>query len=94
MACQRIVQGTQLVTVFKSVEEEATAAAQYAVNMARGNESLEDLRVIENGNYSVPYLELTPVAVTADNMENVIIKGGFHSAEEVYFQKEEETETD
>ena len=93
MACQRIVQGTQLVTVFKSVEEEATVAAQYAVKLAKGTADLEELSTIHNGNYDVPFLELTPVAVTVNNMENVIIKGGFHSEEEVYFVKEEETES-
>lgn len=92
MACQRIVQGTQLVTVFKSVEEEATVAAQYAVRLAKGTADLETLPTISDGNYDVPYLELTPIAVTADNMDKVIIKGGFHSEEEVYFVKEEETE--
>lgn len=94
MACQRIVQGTQLVTVFKSVEEEATAAAQYAVKLAKGTADLESLPTVSDGNFDVPYLELQPVAVTAENMESVIIKGGFHSAEEVYFVKEEETEED
>jgi D-xylose transport system substrate-binding protein len=94
MACQRIVQGTQLMTVFKSVEQEATVAAQYAVKLANGTADLSSLPTINNGNYDVPYLELKPISVTKENMESVIIAGGFHSEEEVYFQKEEETEVD
>ena len=81
-------------TVFKSVEQEATVAAQYAVTLAKGTADLSSLPTINNGNYDVPYLELKPISVTKENMESVIIAGGFHSEEEVYFQKEEETEED
>ena len=29
--------------------------------------------------HQVPYLELQPIAVTGENMDEVIIKGGFHA---------------
>ncbi len=32
----------------------------------------------------VPYLGLAPVAVTAENMDEVIIESGFHLRDEVY----------
>lgn len=84
MACQRIVEGTQTMTAFKSVEEEARLAACYAVLLGRG-ESLEGVKqTIFDGTYDIPYLELKPVAVTKDNMEAVIVQGGFHSREDVY----------
>lgn len=84
MACQRIMEGTQTMTAFKYVEEEARLGAEYAVKLGRG-EPLEGVKkTIYDGTYEVPYLELSPVAVNKENMDAVIIKGGFHSKEDVY----------
>lgn len=84
MACQRIVEGTQNMTAFKSVEEEARIAAEYAVKLGKG-EPLEGIvTTIDDGTYDVPSLELRPVAVTRENMDSVIIQGGFHGKEDVY----------
>lgn len=84
MACQRIVEGTQNMTAFKSVEEEARIAAEYAVKLGKG-EPLEGIKTtIDDGTYDVPSLELRPVAVTRENMDSVIIQGGFHGKEDVY----------
>ncbi|MFQ7877883.1 hypothetical protein [Enterocloster sp.] len=33
-------------------------------------------KTIHDGTYDVPYRELLPVAVTKENMDDVIIKGG------------------
>jgi D-xylose transport system substrate-binding protein len=84
MACQRIMEGTQTMTAFKYVEEEARLGAEYAIKLGRG-EPLEGVKkTIYDGTYEVPYLELSPVAVSKENMDSVIIKGGFHSKEDVY----------
>ncbi|WP_437123449.1 substrate-binding domain-containing protein [Lacrimispora indolis] len=84
MACQRIVEGTQNMTAFKSVEEEARIAAEYALKLGKG-EPLEGIKTtIDDGTYDVPSLELRPVAVTRENMDSVIIQGGFHGKEDVY----------
>lgn len=81
-ACQRIVEGTQLMTVYKPVEKLAQAAAEYAVKMANGEElSVEES--INDGLYHVPYVKLEPIAVTANNM-SVIIDSGFHLKEDIY----------
>ncbi len=84
-ACQCIVEGTQLMTVYKPVEKLAKMAAEYAVKMARG-ENINDNNVvmIANGAYTVPYIKLDPVSVTKENMNDVIIKGRFHLKEDVY----------
>ena len=84
MACQRIVEGTQNMTAFKSVEEEARLAAEYAVMLGRGEELTGITKTIHDGTYDVPYRELLPFAVTKENMDDVIIKGGFHAEEDVY----------
>lgn len=84
-ACQRIVEGTQTMTVYKPVEKLASCAAQCAVQLAKG-EPLADVEVltIHDGRYEVPYVKLEPVSVTAENMDAVIINGGFHLREDVY----------
>jgi D-xylose transport system substrate-binding protein len=82
-ACQRIVEGTQTMTVYKPVAKLAKAAAEYAVKLAKG-EKIEGSAVIDDGSYEVPYVKLEPIAVTKDNIDEVIIDGGFHRKEEVY----------
>ncbi len=93
-ACQRIVEGTQAMTVYKPVDDLAKAAAEYAVRLARG-EKLDTTEVISDGKYSVPYYALSPIAVTKRNIDTVIIDSGFHLREDVYLnvkQKVDESE--
>lgn len=84
-ACQRIVEGTQTMTVYKPVEKLAKRAAECAISMAMG-EKLEgdDVVTMNDGTYEIPYIGLTPVAVNAKNMNEVVINGGFHLKEDVY----------
>lgn len=83
-ACQRIVEGTQTMTAFKSVEQLAKAAAEYAVAMAKGQELEEVNSSIDDGLAVIPFSMQEPIAVTKENMDAVIIDGGFHSEEDVY----------
>ncbi len=84
LSCQRVVEGLQLMTVYKPINKLATRAAQIAVSLARG-ESLEPDRLVDNGsNTMIPYYVEMPQAVFKDNMEETIIRDGFHSAEDVF----------
>lgn len=84
-ACQRIVEGTQTMTVYKPVEKLAKRAAECAIDLANG-ETLEgdDVTSISDGKNVIPYIGLKPTPVTKDNMNEVIIGSGFHLKEEVY----------
>ncbi len=82
-ACQRIVQGTQIMTVYKPVEKLAQQAARCAIELGEGR-SVEAESTIDDGSYQVPYMALEPVSVYADNMDEVIINSGFHLKEDVY----------
>lgn len=82
-ACQRIVQGTQIMTVYKPVEKLAQKAAECAVALGRGEETGAE-NVIDDGSYEVPYMALLPISVYKDNMDEVIINSGFHLKEDVY----------
>lgn len=84
-ACQRIVEGTQVMTVYKPVEKLAKRAAECAVLLAKGEEIAgEDVTMISNGEYTVPYVGLEPISVTKENINEVIINSGFHLKEDVY----------
>lgn len=82
-ACQRVVEGQQLMTVYKPIKLLAVAAADFAVKMANG----EDIGVtakISDGKYNVPYYSIMPEAVTKDNMVDAVINDGFHKMSDVY----------
>ncbi len=81
-ACQRIVEGTQYMTVYKPLELLAQRAAEMAVAMAKG-QMPETESVLNDGTYDVPFEKLDPVAVTKENMDEVII-GKYHQKNEVY----------
>ena len=84
-ACQRIVEGTQVMTVYKPVERLATRAAEEAVALAKNEEIAgEDVTLIDSGAYKVPYIGLEPISVNRDNIDEVIIGSGFHLKEDVY----------
>lgn len=83
-ACQRIVEETQYMTAFKDIDDLAREAAAYAVRMAKGDELKEVTEMQNDGTYDIPAVVLSPTAVKKENMEEVIIKGGFHTKEDVY----------
>ena len=84
-ACQRIVEGTQLMTVYKPVEKLARRAAECTVQLIlEGKVTGDDVESIEDGTYTIPYVGIQPVTVTKDNIDEVIIDSGFHLKEDVY----------
>ena len=83
VACQRIVEGTQTMTVYKPVDKLAKAAAEYAVKLAKG-ENIGVVETIDDGRNAVPYVKLEPIAVNKDNIRKEIIDGGFQKEEDVY----------
>ena len=84
-ACQRIVEGTQLMTVYKPVEKLAQRAAECTVELiVNGELDGEDVLSIDDGAYIIPYVGIQPISVTESNMDAIIIDGGFHLKEDVY----------
>ena len=82
-ACQRIVEGKQLMTIYKPANEISSKAAELAVKMAKG-ESIETNNKIFNGKIDVPAYYLDPIVVTKENMMDIIIKNNVQSFEDVY----------
>jgi D-xylose transport system substrate-binding protein len=82
-ACQRIVEGTQTMTVYKPVDKLAKSAAEWTVRLVKGEE-IGAASTINDGRYDIPYVKLEPIAVTKENIREVIIEGGFQQEEDVY----------
>jgi D-xylose transport system substrate-binding protein len=82
-ACQRIVAGTQSMTIYKPLKQLAETAAEYAVKMAR-HRPVVAAASLDNGKISVPTVQVDVIAVTKDNMRETIVKDGFHSEVEIY----------
>lgn len=100
-ACQRIVEGTQIMTVYKPVEKLAQTAAEYAIRLAEGEEiGAEDQDggladhtetvMLSDGTYMVPYVGLEPVSVDRNNIDTAVIGSGFHLKEDVYLNVPDE----
>ena len=90
-ACQRIVEGTQTVTVYKPVKRLAEVSARAAVMLARGMKPADiiaaegfTVNALDNGYKKVPSIFLEPVAVTRDNMVDVVIRDGWLPQDQVY----------
>ncbi|MFC4077010.1 D-xylose ABC transporter substrate-binding protein [Salinithrix halophila] len=82
-ACQRVVEGTQTMTVYKPIKKLADKVAEVAVEMGKGKKPKPDAKV-NNGKMDVPSILLEPIAVTKENMADTIIKDGYHPMKKVY----------
>ncbi len=82
-ACQRIVNGTQAMTIYKPLSQLAKQAAETAIKMARGRPIVASGKT-NNGKVDVPSILLDVVVVTKDNMKDTVIKDGFHKEAEIY----------
>ncbi|MDD3334809.1 MAG: substrate-binding domain-containing protein [Eubacteriales bacterium] len=82
-ACQRIVVGWQSMTVHKRVEDLACRAAESVSTLINGG-TVDAPRVMSNGMMDVPSILLEPIAVTAENMDSIVINSGFHTRDDVY----------
>lgn len=81
--CQRVAEGTQLMTVYKPIDKIAQNAAEIAIKMATGEEVTAN-STINDGKYNVPYYMIPPILVTKENLKETVIQDGFHRLEDVY----------
>lgn len=86
LACRRILQGTQLASVYKPIDLLAETASEYACFLAAGKELPQNagLELIDNGYAEIPVCWLEPVLVDSSNIDEVIIGSDFHSRAEIY----------
>ena len=83
-ACQRILAGTQSMTVYKPVKKLAAKAAELAVEMAKHHPITDPTRPMNNGKKDVPSVLLPTVQVDKDNLVDAVLKDGWHPVQDVY----------
>lgn len=82
-ACQRIVAGTQAMTIYKPLSRLANRAAELAVKLAR-RQPVVAKSELDNGRGPVPSVLLDVIAVDKTNIDDTVIKDGFRPRDEVY----------
>ncbi|HMO65309.1 MAG TPA: substrate-binding domain-containing protein [Verrucomicrobiota bacterium] len=81
-ACQRILRGTQTMTIYKPLARLADRAAQTAVDIAR-RAVLVANGTVDNGFKPVPAILEEVIAVDRENLMDTVVKDGFHRAEDL-----------
>ena len=84
LSCQRVMEGTQLITVYKPIALLAERAALLAVKMARNEVPEPEQYIDNNSGKNIPFYVETPIAVYKEHMDDTVIKDGFHSKDDVY----------
>ncbi|MER7957066.1 substrate-binding domain-containing protein [Streptomyces sp. NPDC096030] len=85
-AIQRILLGTQTITIMKPYKPEADIAATMAVNLAEGKElpaSLVPTTVTSGSGEKVPANLLTPIVVDKNNIDDTVVKDGLYTVDEI-----------
>jgi D-xylose transport system substrate-binding protein len=82
-ALQHILAGEQAMTVYFSIKDQATKAANLAVQIARGEKPTGVDTEVDNGAKKVPTIFLKPVTIHKDNIADTVIADEFVSWDEV-----------
>jgi len=83
VALQRIARGTQAMTIYKPLRKLAGRGAELAVQLAtRAPVIVRD--GVNNGFKVVPAELFQVVTVTSQNIDQTVIRDGFHTAQEIY----------
>lgn len=82
-ALKLIAQGKMSETAFKGVDLFCTQAVDIAVKLANGEE-LEPDFTFNNGNMDVPSFRGEFLTVTTENIEELIVDGGYYTREEIF----------
>ena len=79
---KRIINGTQTMTVYKPITLLANSAAEIAVELGNGKQPKADA-TLNNGLKDVPSRLLTPIEVNKTNIDETVVKDGFHKKSEL-----------
>jgi D-xylose transport system substrate-binding protein len=83
-ACQRIVDGTQSMTIYKPIKPLAEAAAEAAMLLIQNKPVPKATSKVNNGKIDVPSILLDPIPVDKANMMSTVVKDGFQKKEDIY----------
>jgi len=82
-ACQRILAGTQTMTIYKPLVNEANKAAEAAILLARKQPLADKTVGVNNGKKDVPSILLDTIAVDKSNIMQTVVKDGYHKLEDI-----------
>jgi D-xylose transport system substrate-binding protein len=83
VACQRIVQGTQAMTIYKPLVDLASRAAELAFALGQRRPVIAT-SATRFGNVEIPTVLLPVYITTRENMMTTVVKDGFHTEKEIY----------
>lgn len=84
MATKNIIDGTQTMSIYKDTRLLASKAVTMVDAVLQGTEpEINDTEQYNNGVITVPTYMCTPVAVDQANYEEVLIDGGYYTAEQL-----------
>jgi len=81
--CKLILKGEQSIDVLKDIKPLAEKAVEVAVSFLKGEEAKYDTKIF-NGKVEVKTALIPVKVVNKENIEEVIIKSGFHSKEALF----------
>lgn len=81
--CQRVAEGTQLLTIYKPIDQLAEKAVDVAFGLLKNNYYACNT-YISDGENDIPFAKVDPIVVTKDNLVDTVISDGFHRLEDVY----------
>ncbi len=82
-AIQRMIDGTQSMTVYKPIKKLAFTAAELAVSVAKGEKITTVKEKINNGKMEVPSILIESVVVDSSNIKETVIADGFIAAQKL-----------
>ncbi|PKM51154.1 MAG: ATPase [Firmicutes bacterium HGW-Firmicutes-7] len=82
-AAQRIVAGTQTMTVYKDTRDVASKSIQMAIALANG-EAIETNGNVDNGVKEIPSVLVAVKIVTQDNVKEVLVDSGYLKEADVF----------
>ena len=71
-------------TVYKPIKLIAKRAAEAAVALAKDDSIADAVQLVNNGKIEVTSILLTPIQVDKDNLDETVIKDGFHNRKKIY----------
>lgn len=84
MACKNILDGSQTMSIYKDTRLLAEKCITMVQAVMTGTEpEINDTTTYNNNVITVPSYLCTPVAVDAENLQEVIVDGGYYSAEDL-----------
>ncbi len=83
-ACKRIAEGTQAITIYKPMTQQAIAAADITMKIIKGEKVDENVNYVFNGKMNVPSIQLIPITVDKNNIRQTIIADKFHTEQEIF----------